>query len=137
MSPKQKITTYLWFDSNAEEAMNHYVSIFKNSKVVSVTRYGEARPAGRACRQLLWSARLERCRRYIRAPRSRHAARTNMTTPMMNSATAAIMVKPDGKPSMPPSPQRTMPTSATIAPIITPRGGNLPDGLISVISTSC
>jgi len=40
----QKITPFLWFDSNAEEAMNFYVSIFKNSKVLKVTRYGEAGP---------------------------------------------------------------------------------------------
>ena len=40
----QKIVTFLWFDGNAEEAMNHYVSIFKNSKVVSVARYGDAGP---------------------------------------------------------------------------------------------
>jgi len=40
----QKITPFLWFDSKAEEAMNFYVSLFKNSKVVSVTRYGEAGP---------------------------------------------------------------------------------------------
>jgi predicted 3-demethylubiquinone-9 3-methyltransferase (glyoxalase superfamily) len=40
----QKITPFLWFDGNAEEAMNSYVSIFKNSRVVSVTRYGEAGP---------------------------------------------------------------------------------------------
>jgi predicted 3-demethylubiquinone-9 3-methyltransferase (glyoxalase superfamily) len=39
-----KITPFLWFDSNAEEAMNFYVSVFKNSKVVRVTRYGEASP---------------------------------------------------------------------------------------------
>ena len=39
-----KITPFLWFDGKAEEAMNFYVSIFKNSKVVSVTRYGEAGP---------------------------------------------------------------------------------------------
>src|SRR5258708_21777565 len=39
-----KITPFLWFDDNAEEAMNHYVSIFKNSKVLGVTRYGEAGP---------------------------------------------------------------------------------------------
>ena len=44
MSPKQKITTFLWFDDNAEEAINHYVSIFKNSKIVSLTRHGEAGP---------------------------------------------------------------------------------------------
>jgi predicted 3-demethylubiquinone-9 3-methyltransferase (glyoxalase superfamily) len=34
----------LWFDDKAEEAMNFYVSVFKNSKVGSVTRYGEAGP---------------------------------------------------------------------------------------------
>jgi len=44
MSPKQKITTFLWFDDNAEQAINHYVSIFKNSKIVSLTRHGEAGP---------------------------------------------------------------------------------------------
>lgn len=40
----QKITPFLWFDGNAEVAMNFYVSVFKNSKVGSVTRYGEAGP---------------------------------------------------------------------------------------------
>ena len=40
----QKITPFLWFDGKAEEAMNHYVSLFKNSKVVSVARYGDAGP---------------------------------------------------------------------------------------------
>ncbi|HEX3385680.1 MAG TPA: VOC family protein [Mucilaginibacter sp.] len=40
----QKITPFLWFDSQAEEAMNFYVSIFKDSKVNKVTRYGEAGP---------------------------------------------------------------------------------------------
>jgi len=40
----QKIVPFLWFDGNAEEAMNFYVSIFKNSKVVRVTRYGDAGP---------------------------------------------------------------------------------------------
>ena len=40
----QKITPFLWFDSNAEEAMNFYVSIFKNSKVLRVARYGDAGP---------------------------------------------------------------------------------------------
>jgi len=40
----QKITPFLWFDHQAEEAMNFYVSIFKNSKVGRVTRYGEAGP---------------------------------------------------------------------------------------------
>jgi len=40
----QRITPFLWFDGKAEEAVNFYVSIFKNSKVVNVTRYGEAGP---------------------------------------------------------------------------------------------
>ncbi len=40
----QKITPFLWFDGNAEEAMNLYVSVFKNSRVVSVRRYGKAGP---------------------------------------------------------------------------------------------
>jgi 3-demethylubiquinone-9 3-methyltransferase len=40
----QKITPFLWFDGKAEEAMNFYISIFKNSKIVSVNRYGEAGP---------------------------------------------------------------------------------------------
>ena len=40
----QNITPFLWFDDNAEEAMNFYVSIFKNSRVGNVTRYGEAGP---------------------------------------------------------------------------------------------
>ena len=40
----QKITPFLWFDGRAEEAMNFYTSIFKNSKVGRVTRYGAAGP---------------------------------------------------------------------------------------------
>jgi predicted 3-demethylubiquinone-9 3-methyltransferase (glyoxalase superfamily) len=40
----QKITPFLWFDTNAEEAMNLYTSLFTNSKIVSVSRYGEAGP---------------------------------------------------------------------------------------------
>jgi len=40
----QKITPFLWFDNQAEEAMNFYISIFKNSKIVSVSRYGDAGP---------------------------------------------------------------------------------------------
>jgi predicted 3-demethylubiquinone-9 3-methyltransferase (glyoxalase superfamily) len=40
----QKITPFLWFDNQAEEAMNFYVSIFKNSKVLGCSRYGEAGP---------------------------------------------------------------------------------------------
>jgi len=41
----QKITTFLWFDGKAEEAINFYVSVFKNSKILNVTRYGEGGPA--------------------------------------------------------------------------------------------
>ena len=40
----QKITTFLWFDTQAEEAANFYVSIFKNSKIGNIARYGEAGP---------------------------------------------------------------------------------------------
>jgi predicted 3-demethylubiquinone-9 3-methyltransferase (glyoxalase superfamily) len=40
----QKIHPFLWFDNQAEEAMNFYVSIFKNSKVGDVMRYGDGGP---------------------------------------------------------------------------------------------
>ncbi len=40
----QKITPFLWFDGQAEEAMTFYTSIFKNSKIGKVTRYGDAGP---------------------------------------------------------------------------------------------
>lgn len=40
----QKIITFLWFDDKAEEAANFYISIFKNSKIENVSRYGEAGP---------------------------------------------------------------------------------------------
>jgi predicted 3-demethylubiquinone-9 3-methyltransferase (glyoxalase superfamily) len=42
--PAQKITPFLWFDTEAEEAANYYVSIFPNSKIISISRYGEAGP---------------------------------------------------------------------------------------------
>jgi len=38
----QKIIPFLWFDGNAEEAMNFYVSVFKNSKLGTITRSGDA-----------------------------------------------------------------------------------------------
>ena len=38
------ITPFLWFDNQAEEAMNFYVSIFKDAKIGTVTRYGQAGP---------------------------------------------------------------------------------------------
>lgn len=40
----QKIAPFLWFNDNAEEAMKFYVSVFKNSKIVSTDRYGDAGP---------------------------------------------------------------------------------------------
>jgi predicted 3-demethylubiquinone-9 3-methyltransferase (glyoxalase superfamily) len=40
----QKITPFLWFNGNAEEAMNFYVSIFKNSKPGKIVRYPEGGP---------------------------------------------------------------------------------------------
>ena len=40
----QRITPFLWFDNNAEEAANFYVSVFKNAKLLNVARYGDAGP---------------------------------------------------------------------------------------------
>ena len=40
----QKITPWLWFDTEAEDAAALYTSVFPNSRVVDVTRYGEAGP---------------------------------------------------------------------------------------------
>ena len=40
----QKITPFLWFNDNAEEAVNFYVSIFRNSRIVSMSRYPEGTP---------------------------------------------------------------------------------------------
>jgi predicted 3-demethylubiquinone-9 3-methyltransferase (glyoxalase superfamily) len=40
----QKITTFLWFDDNAEEAVKFYTSVFKNSRIIDTTRYGTAGP---------------------------------------------------------------------------------------------
>jgi predicted 3-demethylubiquinone-9 3-methyltransferase (glyoxalase superfamily) len=40
----QKITPFLWFDGKAEEAANFYTSIFKNSKIKNIARYGDAGP---------------------------------------------------------------------------------------------
>ena len=41
---QQKITTFLWFDNNAEEAANFYTSIFKNSRILTSARYPEGSP---------------------------------------------------------------------------------------------
>lgn len=45
----QLITPFLWFDTQAEEAANFYTAIFRNSKILSVARYGEeaAKASGR------------------------------------------------------------------------------------------
>ena len=43
----QKITPFLWFDGNAEEAANFYISIFKNSKMGTISRYGDAGPGAK------------------------------------------------------------------------------------------
>jgi predicted 3-demethylubiquinone-9 3-methyltransferase (glyoxalase superfamily) len=40
----QKISPFLWFDNQAEEAANFYVSIFKNSRIHRISRYGETGP---------------------------------------------------------------------------------------------
>jgi predicted 3-demethylubiquinone-9 3-methyltransferase (glyoxalase superfamily) len=40
----QKISPFLWFDNQAEEAMHFYVSIFKKSKVGRIVRFGDAGP---------------------------------------------------------------------------------------------
>lgn len=40
----QKISTFLWFNGNAEEAANFYVSVFRNSKILNIARYGEPGP---------------------------------------------------------------------------------------------
>ncbi|HZH41852.1 MAG TPA: VOC family protein [Gemmatimonadales bacterium] len=40
----QKIVPFLWFNGSAEEAVNFYISIFKNSRIVSLSRYGDAGP---------------------------------------------------------------------------------------------
>lgn len=42
----QKITPSLWFDNNAEEAMNYYVNVFKNSKIIRIDRYPEGYSEG-------------------------------------------------------------------------------------------
>jgi predicted 3-demethylubiquinone-9 3-methyltransferase (glyoxalase superfamily) len=40
----QKIVPFLWFDNQAEEAVNHYISTFPDSKMLNVMRYGDAGP---------------------------------------------------------------------------------------------
>lgn len=43
----QKITTFLWFDNQAEEAARFYVSIFKNSRITNISRYGDTGPGAK------------------------------------------------------------------------------------------
>jgi len=45
MPTKQKITPFLWFHGDAEEAANFYCSVFKDARIVSLSRYGEGGPA--------------------------------------------------------------------------------------------
>lgn len=40
----QKIIPFLWFNGKAEEAANFYVSLFKDSRIVNIARYGDAGP---------------------------------------------------------------------------------------------
>jgi predicted 3-demethylubiquinone-9 3-methyltransferase (glyoxalase superfamily) len=54
----QKITPFLWFDGNAEEAVNFYVSVFKNSRITKITRNSEVGP-GPAGSVLLVNFQLE------------------------------------------------------------------------------
>jgi predicted 3-demethylubiquinone-9 3-methyltransferase (glyoxalase superfamily) len=44
MKKSQKISTFLWFDANAEEAANFYVSVFNDARITDVTRYGSTGP---------------------------------------------------------------------------------------------
>lgn len=44
MTIKQRVSTCLWYDSEGEEAANFYVSLFPNSRIVGVMRYGEGAP---------------------------------------------------------------------------------------------
>jgi len=44
MTIQHKIIPHLWFDSNAEEAVNYYLSLFANSKITRIARYGDVGP---------------------------------------------------------------------------------------------
>jgi predicted 3-demethylubiquinone-9 3-methyltransferase (glyoxalase superfamily) len=41
---EQKIVPFLWFDNNGEEAINFYTSIFKDSRILEISRFGESGP---------------------------------------------------------------------------------------------
>ena len=104
----QKITPFLWFDSEAEEAAQLYTSVFPNSRIVGVSRYGEAGPgtAGsvmtvelRARREAV--RRAERRARVHASPkpcRSRSTARRRRrsTTTGASSARAASTARAAG-----------------------------------------
>ena len=45
MAIQQRISTFLWFDTQAEEAAEFYISVFPNSRMLNVNRYGEGMPA--------------------------------------------------------------------------------------------
>lgn len=49
----QKITPFLWFDNQAEEAVQFYVSVFPNAKIGNLTRYGEGGPPEGECHDRL------------------------------------------------------------------------------------
>ena len=44
MTINQKIIPHLWFDNNAEEAVNYYLTLFADSKITRIARYGDAGP---------------------------------------------------------------------------------------------
>jgi predicted 3-demethylubiquinone-9 3-methyltransferase (glyoxalase superfamily) len=53
MNEMQKISPFLWFDNQAEEAAKFYTSIFKNSKIGTISRYGEAGPGPKGAAMLV------------------------------------------------------------------------------------
>lgn len=59
MTTRSKITAFLWFDDQAEEAANFYVSLFANSRIVNVTHYNDAGP-GPSGSVMVVSSRFER-----------------------------------------------------------------------------
>ncbi|MCU0521827.1 MAG: VOC family protein [Anaerolineae bacterium] len=50
----EKITPFLWFDNQAEEAATFYTSVFRDAKILGVTRYGDAGPGPKG--QVMWVA---------------------------------------------------------------------------------
>ena len=53
MNMQQKIVPFLWFDENAEDAVNFYISCFKNSKAGNVSRYDEVSARLQGARSIL------------------------------------------------------------------------------------